>query len=179
MTQAGIAYGEALYDLCLDEGLTPMVLQQLQALQNSFAAEPDYLRLLSSPAIAKQERCQILDDGFRGKVHPYVLNFLKILTEKSYIRLFHHCCKAYRVRFHADNGILPVAAVTAMELTEVQAQRLREKLSSVTGKTIELNNQVDPAVLGGMRLDFDGKRLDDTIRKRLDTVGSLLQNTVL
>lgn len=179
MTQAGSVYGEALYSLCLEENLTASVLQQLLVLQQSFASAPDFIRLLSSPSLTKEERCRILDESFRGKLHPYVLNFLKILTEKGYIRYFDDCCQAYRGLYNQDNGILPVTAVTAMELTQVQSQRLKEKLASVTGKTIELTNQVDPTILGGVRLDFDGKRLDDTISHRLESIRSLLSNTVL
>lgn len=179
MTQAGSVYGEALYSLCLEENITQPVLQQLQVLQKSFAAEPDYLRLLATPSLSKEERCRILDQGFRNKVHPYVLNFLKILTEKGYIRHFDHCCQAFLNRYQQDNGILPVTAVTAFALTQVQCARLQEKLAAVTGKTIELTNRVDPAILGGVRLDFDGKRLDDTIAHRLNNIRSLLQNTVL
>ena len=179
MTQAGSVYGEALYSLCFEENLTAEVLSQLQALQQGFEAEPDYLRLLATPSIPKEERCQILDQGFRNKVHPYVLNFLKILTEKGYIRHFSHCCEAFLEHYHQDNGILPVTAVTAIPLTQIQRARLQEKLESVTGKKIELINRVDPAIMGGVRLDLDGKRLDDTIAHRLDAVRSLLRNTVL
>lgn len=179
MNQAGTVYGEALYSLCLEERITSQVLRQLQVLKQCFATQPEYIRLLSSPALPKEERCKILDEAFRDKVHLYVLNFLKILTEKGYIRYFGDCCDAFRSKYNLDNGILPVTAVTAFELTQVQKQRLVEKLTSVTGKTIELTNQVDPSVLGGMRLDYDGKRLDDTIRNRLDSIRSLLQNTVL
>lgn len=179
MTQAGSVYGEALYSLCLEENLTASVLQQLLVLQQSFTSAPDFIRLLSSPSLTKEERCRILDESFREKLHPYVLNFLKILTEKGYIRYFDDCCQAYRGLYNQDNGILPVTAVTAMELTQVQSQRLKEKLAGVTGKTIELTNRVDPTILGGVRLDFDGKRLDDTISHRLESIRGLLSNTVL
>ena len=179
MTQVGTVYGEALYNLCLEEHLTEPVLQQLQLLQECFDREPAYLRLLSAPSIAKTERCQILEQAFRGRVHDYVLNFLKILTEKGYIRHFSYCCQAYLALYHRDHGILPVTAVSAIALTQLQCLRLEEKLSSITGKTIALTNQVDPAVMGGIRLDFDGKRVDDTIAHRLDQVRDLLQNTVL
>ncbi len=179
MTQTGIVYGQALYQLCQEESVTHRILPQLQALRSAFRGEPEYIRLLSSPALSKQERCHLLDQGFRGKIHPYLLNFLKILTEKGYIRHFSDCCEAFQAQYNQDNGILPVTAVTALELTQVQSQRLREKLAFVTGKSIELTNRVDPAVIGGMRLDYDGKRVDDTIAHRLDAVRSLLQETVL
>ena len=137
------------------------------------------MRLLSAPNLTKDERCRILDDSFRGKINPYVLNFMKILTEKGYMRYFADCCKEYRAAFNRDHGILEVCAVSAVPLSADQTERLTQKLAKVTGKTIDLHNRIDPACLGGIRLDYDGKRLDDTVSHRLESIGALLKNTVL
>ena len=179
MTQTGSVYGEALYDLALSEGLSEAILKELTVLSGSFQAEPDFIRLLSSPNLSVQERCNILDDSFRGNVQPYVLNFLKILTEKGYMRYFFDCCKAYEESYNHDNGILPVTAITAVSLNPAQAEKLTAKLCQITGKQVKLHNRVDPQVLGGVRLDYDGKQLDDTVSHRLDAVRSLLKSTVL
>ena len=179
MTQVGSIYGEALYSLAREEGLSQAILEQLDVLAGSFTQEPEFIRLLGAPNLPKAERCQILDDCFRGKVEPYVLNFLKILTEKGYIRHFPGCVQRYRELYNQDNGILSVTAVTAIPLSGAQADKLTEKLQSITGKRIELINKLDPEVLGGMRLDYDGKRVDDTVSHRLDAVRNMLKNTVL
>ena len=162
MTQVGSVYGEALYELACGENQQDEILEQLKALNESFRLSPEFIKLLGSHAISKQERCKVLDDSFRGKINQYVLNFLKILTEKGYM---HH--------------ILSVKAVTAVPLSEKQAQALTQKLTRTTGKTIVLTNRVDPTCLGGVRLDYDGQRLDDTISHRMDSVRELLKNTVL
>ena len=179
MTDISVSYSEALYSLAKEENLTEALLQQLQSLQTVFAGEPKFLRLLALPGISKQERCQILEDCLQDKTHPYILNFLKILTEKGYIRHFDGCVKAYEEAYNADNGIVTVLAVTAVALTEEQADRLRNKLEQVTGKTVKLTNRIDPACLGGVRLDFDGKRVDGTVKNKLDALRSQLNNTVL
>ena len=179
MTAQANVYGQALYTLAKDENCDRQILEELSVLQESFANEPDYLRLLSAPNLSKDERCRILDAAFRGKVHPYVLNFLKLLTEKGYIRQFGDCFRVFREDFDRDHGILEVRAVTAVALTELQRAKLNAKLASVTGKTIRLLEQVDPQCLGGVRLDYDGRRVDDTIAGRLASIGALLKNTVL
>ena len=179
MTEVGSVYGEALYSLACEEGLAETILRQLRTLDHCFAQEPDFIRLLGTPNLPKNDRCQILDDSFRGQVHPYVLNFMKILTEKGYMRQFHNCVEAYNEKYYQDNGILPVTAVTVCALTDAQKQRLVEKLQKITGKQIELINKLDPTLLGGMRLDYDGKRVDDTVAHRLDAVRNLLRSTVL
>lgn len=179
MTQVGSVYGEALYDLAQGEGLSETILQELTVLEESFRQNPEFLRLLAAQSLSKQERCAILDDSFRGKLHPYVLNFLKILTEKGYSKHFFDCVAAYREHYNRDNGILPVTAITATALTADQSDRLCKKLAAITGKTIQLTNKLEPSVLGGIRLDYDGKRLDGTIAQRLDGIRKTLKNTAL
>ena len=179
MTEVGNVYGESLYELAKEEALTAAIGEQLAVLHTVFQQEPDFIRLLSSPNLTKTERCQILDDSFRGKVHPYLLNFLKILTEKGYMRHFGDCCDAYTGHFDQDNGILRVTAVTAVALTEDQSDRLTRKLTGITGKQIVLKNRIDSAVLGGVRLDYDGQRLDDTVSHRMAAIRDLLSKTVL
>lgn len=179
MTQIGNAYAQGLYALAKDEGLTETVLQQLYALQTAFREEPSFLRLLATPNLSKQERLAVLDNSFRDRVHPYVLNFLKLLTEKGKIAHFPHCCAAFREQYNVDNGILPVQAVSAVALTAAQTKRLTEKLCAITEKSVELTNRVDPDCLGGIRLDYDGKRVDGTVRSRLDGIAATLKNTLV
>ena len=163
MTQVGSVYGEALYELACGENQQDEILEQLKALNESFRLTPEFIKLLGSHAISKQERCQVLDDSFRGEINQYLLNFLKILTEKGYMHHFPHCCESYEKHYNEDHNILSVKAVTAVPLSE----------------TIVLTNRVDPTCLGGVRLDYDGQRLDDTISHRMDSVRELLKNTVL
>lgn len=179
MTEVGNVYGTSLYELAREEGLSDRILEQLAVLQESFRQTPEFIRLLSSPNLSKAERCSILDDSFRGKVHPYILNFLKILTEKNYSRYFFDCCEAYTDLYHQDHGILVVTAMTAVPLRPEQKEKLIQKLNQLTGKQISLRCRIDPKVYGGVRLDYDGKRLDDTVAHRLDAIRELLDKTVL
>ena len=176
MTEVGNVYGQSLYELAKSESLTDTIRQELDTLRQAFLEAPEYVRLLATPSLGKEERCRLLDDAFRGKVHSYVLNFLKILTEKGYIRHFPACCDTFASLYNQDNGILPV---TAVALSPEQTEKLRQKLNRITGKTIDLRNRIDPAVYGGVRLDYDGQRLDDTVSHRLDAIRDLLNKTVL
>jgi len=179
MTEAASVYGEALYALAKDENKSDEMLSQLKALDEAFVSEPDFLRLLSAPNVSKIERKEILDTCFRGKVEPYLLNFLKILMEKGYIRQFSSCVQYFRERYNEEHGIMQVSAVTAVPMTDSQKEKLSAKLAGITGKQIELTNTVDPACIGGVRLDYDGKRVDNTIIHRLDAVSNMLKNTIL
>ncbi len=179
MTQIGNVYAQGLYTLAKEECLEKFIVQELNTLQQVFEKNPEFVKLLAAPNLPKQERCGILDESFRGKVQPYVLNFLKILTEKGYIRHFPDCCREFQKQYNEDNGILPVQAVTAVAMSDAQREKLTEKLSQITGKTVQLQCRIDPACLGGVRLDYDGKRVDGTVQNRLASISKLLQDTVL
>ena len=99
MSSIGSVYGQALYDLAKEEGCDTRILEQMSALDESFMQEPEYIRLLCAANLSKEERCGILDDGFRGKLEPHLLNFMKLLSQ---------CRRAYRSLYHADRGILEV-----------------------------------------------------------------------
>ena len=178
MTEQSREYGEGLYALCAEEALSGDVLEQLDVLNDSFKAQPDYLRLLSNMSLGREERLGILDHTLRGQVHPYVLNFMKILCEAGAIRLLPGCLRSYERRYDQDHNILKARAVTAVEMTQEQQEALRQKLSAVTGKTIRLTCRTDPDCLGGVRVEMDGQRLDGTVRRHLEDMNDLLSKAV-
>lgn len=179
MTQIAVAYGEALYSLCAEEGITSDIRTQLLQLRQLLEQEEQFLRLLTASNLSRQERISIVDKCFRDRAHPYVLNFLKLLTEKGHARHFCACVTVFEDTYNKDNGILPVQAVSAVPLTEAQTKRLEEKLSAITGKKAAITNRVDPSCLGGLRLDYDGTRVDGSVASRMATIGKLLKSTVL
>ena len=163
-------YGGSLYDLAAEEGLDERILGELDGVTALLNGDAEYLHLLSIPSIPKKERCALLDEAFRGQVHLYVLNFLKILCEKGTLRELSGCARAYRVRYNQAHGILEATATTAVAMTEQQAKSLHEKLEKLTGKTIDLKTKVDAKVLGGIRLDIEGTELDGTVQHRLSAL---------
>ena len=179
MTQIAKNYADALYELARDEGLDEQIYAQLRELQALMEENPDYVRLLSAPNLPKPERLAALDEAFSGRVHPYLLHFLKLLCERGHIRELKDCAIQYRRRRNADLGILDAVAITAVPLRAELREKLRARLQALTGKQIELQYRVDPGVLGGIRLEYDGKALDGTIRSRLAGIEKTLSETVI
>ena len=171
MTETARMYGGSLYDLAAEEGLEERILGELESVVSILKGNADYLHLLSIPSIPKKERCALLDEAFRGQVHLYVLNFMKLLCENGTLRELPGCARAYRLRYNEAHGILEATADSAVTLTPDQVKRLHEKLEAVTGKHIDLKTKVEPAVLGGIRLDIEGTELDGTVQNRLASLG--------
>ena len=91
MTETARMYGGSLYDLAAEEGLDERILGELEGVTALLNGDAEYLHLLSIPSIPKKERCALLDEAFRGQVHLYVLNFMKLLCEKGALRELPGC----------------------------------------------------------------------------------------
>ena len=176
MTETARMYGGSLYDLAAEEGLETRILGELDEAVALFKASPEYLHLLSTPSILKKERCGLLDEALRDRVHLYVLNFLKILCEKGTLRELPGCARAYRVRYNQAHGILEAAATTAVAMTEQQVKSLHEKLEKLTGKTIDLKTKVDG--LAGQVFQLGVQRRALLLGKRNSRDGCGFQNAV-
>lgn len=170
MTELAREYGDGLYALSFEEGLSDQVLEELNTLKACFREQPEFLKLLSNMSLGKAERLAILDNALRGQVHAYVLNFLKILLERSALFEFEGCAAAFLEAYNRDHGIIQATVTTAAPLDEAQRQRLAQKLARMTGRQVSLAEKVDAAVMGGVLLEMDGQRFDNTVRTRLASI---------
>ena len=174
MTEFGSVYGEGLYELCAEEHIDQDVLGELRELKTVFHVHPEFLRLLSNMSLSKEERVHIADQALQGQVHPYVLNFLKILVERGAATAFDECEAAYAECYNRDHRATVADVTVAKPLSKQQRADLLEKLKAMSGKDVEIRETVDPAVMGGVLLTMDGKRYDNTVRQRLDAIKQAL-----
>lgn len=170
MTRTAKIYGDSLYDLAAEERLTEEILPQMEQVAELFKENPDYLTLLSEPSIPKTERVGLLDKAFEGQLSLYLLNFLKLLCENGMLREYRDSCRQFKTRYNADHNIAEAVITTAVALTEAQTQALKKKLEKISGKSVLLTQKTDSAVLGGIRVELEGKQLDGTVKERLSGI---------
>ncbi len=179
MTEVAKTYGDALYDLAAEEKISDQLLEEVSSMAQAFGENPEFVKLLSTPALKKEERLAVLDNAFGGKVHTHVLNFIKILVERGYVAHFQGCAEEFRQRYNKDNNIEEVCAVTAIPLTEALSAQLKAKLEAMTGKTVLLQNRVDTSILGGVRLEMQGTQLEGSVQNQLDSIRKMLKGNTL
>lgn len=177
MTELSREFGEGLYALCQEERIVPDVLEQLDALSQCLHSQPDFVRLLGNMSLPKAERLNILDSALRGQVHPYLLNFMKLLCERGILGEYDDCVKTYRTLYYHDAGITEAVATTGVPLSGEQRKALLNRLRAMTGRQIVLKERVDPAVMGGVMLEMDGKRYDNTVRHQLRSMQQAMSQT--
>jgi len=172
-------YADALFSLARDEGAADEILTQFAQVRQLFDDNPDYVRFLFAPNIPLEDRTRALDEAFSGHIHVYLLNFLKLLSEQGHIFYYQDCELRYRTAYNQANGRIEAKVYTALPLRQDQLARLQDRLCRLTGKQVDLQNRVDPTVLGGIRLQYEEHELDGTVRQRLRAVEKTLSETVI
>lgn len=170
MTEFGREYGEGLYALCAEEKIDLDVQKELLSLRQIFRENEDFVKLLGNMTLSKEERVAIADAAFTGQVHEYVLNFIRILVERGSIHEFSECVSAYQDCYNRDHQVAVAEVTTAKPLNDTQRKQLIARLRQMTGKEIEIKEKIDPSVMGGVLLNMDGKRYDNTVRSRLTAI---------
>lgn len=178
MTEIAKAYGKTLYDLAVECESVEEMLEEVTTLRQAFEENPQFLTLMNTPNLTKEERVSIIDDTFGGKVHIYLLNFLKIIAENGTAHEFVDAAGQFRNEYNWENGIETVTVISAVALGAAQESALVDKLSKLTGKTIHLEKKVDPDCLGGLRLQMEGLQLDGTVKNKLDAIRNRLLRTL-
>ncbi len=178
MTEIAKAYGKTLYDLAVECESVEQILDEITTLRQAFEENPQFLTLLSTPNLKKEERVGIVDEAFGGKLHIYLLNFLKVITENGTAREFIDAAKQFRNEYNWENGIETVTVISAVALGADQEAALTDKLHKLTGKTIHLEKRVDPDCMGGVRLQMEGLQLDGTVKNKLDAIRNRLMRTL-
>ncbi|MGN1346018.1 MAG: ATP synthase F1 subunit delta [Eubacteriales bacterium] len=170
-------YGGGLYELAADEGLEERLLEETRVLRGLF--ERRYLHLLTTPEIPKAERVGLAAEALDGRVHPYLANFVKMMVERGAACELPDCFAEYERLYFRRHGILRAVVESAVALTERQRERLTERLEAHTGKKIELTCRVLPDLIGGIRLSFDNRLMDDSARAKLNGIADSLTGVVL
>ena len=170
-------YGGGLYALAAEEHLEEGLLSEIRLLRDFLT--PDYVRLLIHPAVPKEERVGLVSQLLDGRVHPYLSSFVKLMTERSLAAEIVGCFGEYERLYYEAFAIVRVRAESAAPLNDGQKQKLENKLTTSTGHRVEIAYEVNPSLLGGMRLMFDNRQIDDSVRTRLREISDRLAGVVL
>lgn len=177
MTDAN-EYGKALFLITEEDGTSDKVLADVKTAERVLSLNPEYVKLLDSPALSRDERVKLVDKAFGG-IDAGLCNLIKILTEKRAMHLFYKVARVYYSLYDEARGILRVEAVTAIPLTEKQSNTISAKLSASLKKTVVLKNTVDASILGGVKLRYSDVQLDGSVKTRLDKFEDALKQTVI
>ena len=159
-------YAQAIYDLAKEENKID-IINECFIVVNKSIEDNDFMELLSSPKLTKEEKKNILTKVY-GKLDSLFLDFMYVLIDNNRFNRISYIYDYYNQLIKIEHNILHIEAYSVKELTKTQIDNLRKTLSSYyNGKTLEIENIVDPKLIGGVRIECNGKTLDVTLKKSL------------
>jgi ATP synthase F1 delta subunit len=163
-------YGSALFEVARDMDRIDAMSEEIEALDGIFKDEPEFFALLCNPGIDAVGKKDILRIVLADRVSKELLNFMFILTDKRRIGRFHEIVKAYRKTVNANLGISIGSVYSAVPLSEDRLKRLEDETGKLLKRNVRLDGAIDKDVIGGVKIFIDGKLIDASVRKRLDTL---------
>ena len=172
------AYSDALFMLSEEDGITDVILADAKILASLVLENPEYIKMLDSPALSKSERLTLVNNAFGTLSRPLV-NVVSLLVEKRSAHVLPKLISEFEKAYEQSRGIERVTVISAFPLNDTQILRLREKLEGISKKQIIIENTHDPSMLGGMKLRYMGKELDGTVKSKLDSLEKQLSELVI
>lgn len=171
-------YAEALFSLSLEEGKCDKVYEDTHIALGALSESMEYLSILDTPHLSIDERVAMIDSAF-GSLDGYLINLIKILAEAKRAHLLVKILREFGNLYDEHRGIFNAYATSAVAMTDEQISALSDKLRQLTGREPRIINTVDPSVLGGVKLRFEGKQIDGTVKGRLEGFEKKLRETVI
>lgn len=161
-------YAAAFFDLACEMGQQQRLLEEMQEIGRLFEEEPAYGKLLAAPTLSGVQKHAMVDEAFGGWAHPMTVNFLKLLCDKGRVRGVPDIARDFKALYNEANHIAQAVVTTAVALEPASRQKLEARLEKLTGKRVEADYRVDPAILGGAVVEIDGREMKDTLQGRLE-----------
>ncbi|MBQ8380789.1 MAG: ATP synthase F1 subunit delta [Clostridia bacterium] len=171
-------YAVALFSLTEELGTSDTAKEDVLSAEAALSANPKYIDLCDTPAISISEKLALISEAFKS-LDVSVKNLIMILAEKHSVRLFTAIARKYVSLYNESRGIVEAEAVSAEPLSAGQLDAIKQKLSRMTGKRIQLKNVIDRSIVGGVTLRYMGKQIDGSLKARLSQIEKSLKNTIL
>ena len=164
-------YARALYKYVSEVGNVRQAAAQVRRLQEVLATTPALQQVLDDPAGVSPEQKKALFESALApeKLLPELDRFLSMLLENRRLDLVKLVFHDFLSLCDQGEGIVRVRLVTAAPSGTLET-RLQKLLQEKTGRKPVIVTEVDPALLGGFRLELEDRLLDASVRHQLETI---------
>ena len=161
-------YAQALFEAAKAEGTLDIALDQLEHLVATLEQVPDLRQLLLNPDVDPDDKLTVLDSAAgRGGRAPLVRAFLELIVRAGRSEALGGVAEALRDLADKDAGLVRGVVTSAHPLEASAVDRLRRALEHREGQRVELEAEVDPQLIGGVRVRLDHHVIDGSVRRQL------------
>lgn len=165
MSYVAFQYAEALFSLAQEANQVESLQQVYQAFLD--AHDHDVRVFLNHPKIKKSEKKDVIA---KAVDHPLFVNFMYVLIDNSRMDIVEDVFAEYNTIINNQNKLMDATVYSKQALTKTELENLQTSIGKKHQRTVTLKNVVDPSILGGVRIEYEGHVLDQTINNYLHSL---------
>lgn len=169
-------YASALFELASEDGSVTTVESDLEKLDQAIAGSDELAELIRNPQISRNQAGQVME-GIASTLglSKLTANFLGVLAGNRRLSKLPDIIRAFVAIAAAARGEATAEVTSAHALDQQQVEALRQKLEAREGRNVKITANVDPDLLGGLVVTIGSKRIDSSIRTRLNTLAQAMK----
>jgi len=169
-------YASALFELASEAGTVTAVESDLEKLAEAARESAELRALIRNPEISREQHGKVVAGlaSYLG-LTDLTKNFLGVLAHNRRIGDLPAMIRAFNAIAAAQRGEVTAEVASAHALTDEQVATLEQKLRAREGRTVKLKTRVDPDLLGGLVVTVGSKRIDGSIRTRLNSLAQAMK----
>ena len=169
-------YAAALYALAAEHGTLDETTAQMDALGQLIKAHKPLSALIANPLTDTTKIGPALDEALAAQgVSELVRHFVGVVAANRRLRDLPMLIEGFGAYAAARRGEVVATVTSAHALSDTQRHQLRARLAESGHGTVRLVEQIDPALLGGLKLQIGDKLYDTTLKSRLNRLNYSLK----
>ena len=168
--------GDTLFTVAKSNNSLTEVLNDLKETVKAVEDSQDFITLMNNPNILKQKKIELIDTAF-ANVNKNVVNVVKILVSNLQISLLGSVFEQYSENYnrHSNSVVVKVESVNELSTEQLEALATKFKEQLQLDK-VEIRNVLDKSLLGGLKITYNNKVIDNTIKARLNSIKNTISN---
>jgi F-type H+-transporting ATPase subunit delta len=170
-------YAEAIFGLAVKQDTIDRTLEDVKEIARLFSIRK-LAYLLREPKIPAERKETAIRQALASRVLPTSLNLALLVVQRELVDFMQNIAKELEqlVLDYRNEAVAEVT--TAAPMDEAQRALVLKALERTTGKTVRMQTQVNPSILGGVVARVGDQVIDGSVRQRLSALQQQLLNDV-
>lgn len=166
-------YAEAVFKLAREHNA---LAKWSDALANLDAVVGDsrVQAIIGDPNVSAQQLEELVLGVIGGGLEGVARNFVQVLVQNGRLELTPHIRGLYESLKREHEGVLEANVISALPISDEQVKVLVAALETKFKCRITTRVEVDPQLIGGVKIVVGDKVIDATVRGRLDAMAAAL-----
>jgi len=164
-------YATALFELAREERVLDAVKADLDRFAGLLGENPDLMRLVRSPVFGAEQQSKALSAVLqRAGIGGLAAKFLQVVAANRRLFAVQAIIRDFRVLIAQHKGEVTAEVTLAEKPDDRHLGAIKDALRVVTGKEVQVDVKVDPAIIGGLIVKLGSRMVDSSLRTKLKSI---------